>query len=185
LLQAYLEMNKLPQAESLLAAALKKNPKDVDALLQRSTLYLRSGNIEQAQQNLNQVIHLVPDAIAAHQALAAVYRAQGKAQAERQELGEALRLNPALLESRLLLATSLSAGNEPTSALRLLDETPDPQKKTLRWNVERNRVLLALRKSAELRAALGQVLHSVRLPEFVLQDALLKLAEHDYTGARA
>ena len=185
LLQAYLEMNKLPQAESLLAAALKKNPKDVDALLQRSTLYLRSGNIEQAQQNLNQVIHLVPDAIAAHQALAAVYRAQGKAQAERQELGEALRLNPALLESRLLLATSLSAGNEPTSALRLLDEAPDPQKKTLRWNVERNRVLLALRKSAELRAALGQVLHSVRLPEFVLQDALLKLAEHDYTGARA
>jgi tetratricopeptide (TPR) repeat protein len=185
LLQVYLEMNKLPQAENLLAAVLKKNPKDVDALLQRSKLYLRAGRIQEAQRDLNQVIHFEPNAIPAHLALAAVYGAQGMAQAERQELSEALRLNPALPQSRLLLATNLLAGNEPASALRLLDEAPDPQKKTLLWTVERNRVLLALRKTPELRESLGQVLPYVRLPEFVLQDALLKLAEHDYTGARA
>ena len=184
LLQAYLEMDKLPQAESLLARVLKKNPKDIDALLQRSKLYLRSGKLQEAQQDLNEVIHFVPNAIPARLTLAAVYRAQGMAKTERQELSEALRLNPALPESRLHLAASLLDGNEPAAALRLLDEAPDLQKKTLLWNLERNRVLLALRKLRELRPALDQLLSSVRLPEFVLQDALLKLAEHDYSGAR-
>jgi tetratricopeptide (TPR) repeat protein len=185
LLQAYIEMNKLPQAESLLVAALKKNPKDVDALLARAKLYLRSGRIQEAQQDLNQVIHFVPNSIPAHMALGAVYEAEGLGQRQRQELGEALRLNPALPESRLQLATSFLAANKPAEALRLLDEAPDPQKQTLLWNVARNRVLLTLRRRAELRAALDRLLPLVRLPELVLQDALLKLAEHDYAGARA
>jgi tetratricopeptide (TPR) repeat protein len=185
LLQAYLEMNKLPEAEGLLAGVLKRNPKDVSALLQQSKLYLRAGKLRQSQEDLNQVLHFEPRAIPAHLALANVFAAQGLRQRERQELSEALRLNPALPESRLKLANSFLGGNDPASALRVLNEAPAPQKRILLWNVERNRVLLMLRSNRELRAALDQQLRRVRLPEFVLQDALLKLSEHDYSGARA
>jgi Tfp pilus assembly protein PilF len=185
LLQAYLEMNKLPQAEALLQAVLEKNPKDTDALLQQSKLDLRSGKIQEAQRDLNQVLHFAPNSIAAHLALAPVYRAQGMVKSERQELTEALRLNPALAESRLKLADNYLTGNEPATALRLLEEAPGQVKNTVLWNVARNRALLALRKTQELRAALNQILPHIRLPELVLQDALLKLMEHDYAGARA
>jgi tetratricopeptide (TPR) repeat protein len=185
LLRAYLGMNKEPQAENLLAAALKKNPKDIDALLQRSSLYLQSGKLREAQRDINQVLHFVPRSVPARLALAAVYRAQRLPQRERQELTEALVSNPAIPEIRLQLAASFLTGNDPTTALRLLDEAPNVQEKTLPWNLERNRVLFALHRTQELRAALDRLLPTVRLPEFVLQDALLKLAEHDYAGARA
>lgn len=185
LLQAYLEMNRSGQAEGLLAAALKKNPKDSGALLQQGQLYLRSGRLDEAQRDLNQVLHFAPTSVPAHLALAGLYRAQGKPLMERQELGEALRLNPAYSGARLQLAASFLAGDDPASALRLLDAAPPAQKKTLEWTIERNRLLFALHKTKELREALDAVLPSVRLPEFVLQDALLKLAARDYAGARA
>jgi tetratricopeptide (TPR) repeat protein len=185
LLHAYLGMNKGPQAENLLAAALKKNPKDIDALLQRSSLYLQSGKLRDAQQDVNQVLHFVPNAIPAHLALAAIYRAQGLPLRERQELSEALRLNPALSEGRLLLAANFLARNDPATGLSLLDEAPNPQKSTLLWNLERNRLLFALHRTRELREALDRLTPAVSLLEFVLQDALLKLAEHNYAGARA
>jgi len=184
LFEAYLQMNKLPQAEALLKQALKKNPKDINALFQQSKLYYQEGKFAEAQNNLNQVLHLTPDAIAARRALAAVFGAQGMAYRERQELSEALRLNPAILESRLQLANSFLAGGDAASALRLLAEAPEPQKGILLWQLERNRALLMSNRNQELRVALDQQLRLVRLPEFVLQDALLKLREHDYSGAR-
>jgi tetratricopeptide (TPR) repeat protein len=54
----------------------------------------------------------------------------------------------------------------------------------LQWMVQRNRVLLALRNTAELRRSLDRILPHVRLPELLLQDALLKMMEHDFAGAR-
>jgi predicted Zn-dependent protease len=46
LLALDLEMNKTREAQDLLAVALKRNPKDTDALLQRSALYLKWGKFD-------------------------------------------------------------------------------------------------------------------------------------------
>lgn len=43
LLSTYLDMNQIAEAQKLLASALKKTPKDTDALLHRAELYLRLG----------------------------------------------------------------------------------------------------------------------------------------------
>ena len=48
-------------AERVLTAALKKNGLDVDALLQRSRIYLASGKLAEAQTDLNQVLHFRND----------------------------------------------------------------------------------------------------------------------------
>ena len=44
LVRTYLALNRIGDAEKVLTAALKKNGLDVDALLQRSRIYLDSGN---------------------------------------------------------------------------------------------------------------------------------------------
>ena len=134
-------MDKFPQAASLLAAALKKNPKDTDALLQQSELYLRQGKAAEAQSDLQKVLHFTPNSAQAHLALAEVYKLQGKTLSARQELNEALRLDSTLLAARVELARSYR-GNEPKSALQVLDEAPKQQKQILAIIVERNWALI-------------------------------------------
>jgi len=185
LLGAYLAMNKVAEVQTLLAAALKKNPKDVDALYQRSKLYVKSGKSAEALQDLDQVRHFAPKAVPVHRMLAAIYKAQHSPRMERNELGEVLQLDRAHLPSRLDLADNLLAGGNGAQALRLLDEAPGAQKKVLRLIIVRNRALMALGKAQELRTVLDQTLAQERVPELVLQDALLKQASGDYAGARA
>lgn len=184
LLRAYLAMNKVAEAQALLAAALAKNPKDADALYQRSKLYLKSGKSAEALQDLNQVRKFEPKSIPVHTTLAAIYRVQHSPRMERNELSEVLQLDKTYLPSRLDLAENLLAGGDAGQALRVLDDAPGPQRKALRLIVIRNRALMALGKVQELRTVLDQTLAQGRVPELVLQDALLKQASGDYAGAR-
>jgi len=180
----YFAMDKLPQAQSFLAAALKENPKDTDALLQESQLYLRLGKAAEAESDLQKVLHFTPNSAPAHLALAGVYKLQNKTLRVRQELSEVLRLDGTLLAARLELARSYVV-NEPKSALQVLDEAPKQQKQILAIVVERNWALIGLHKTKEVRANLDEALRLGRFPELVLQDGVLKLLEKNYDGARA
>jgi len=184
LVGAYLELGKLPEAEKLLAAALKKNPKDADALLQRSTLEMKTGNPEQAGEDLRQAAKFVPSSAKLHFALAVVYAAQGSARSERTELLEAVRLDPTQMQVRAALARNLANANNLNEALRVLDEAPARQRQILGLVVERNWVLLALQNYKEVRASLDSSMRVSRHPELVLQDGVLRLRTQDYTGAR-
>ena len=183
LLSVYVAMGKMPEAEHLLAAALKENPKDSDALFQRAELYLKSGNVAGAKDDLRQVLHFQTDSAQAHYALAEVYRAEGSLQS-RQEFDEALRLNPGMLPARLALARSFTASNEPKSALQILDATPETQKNVLGVITERNWALFAAGNLKEMRTTLDGALKVAKVPELLLQDAILKMREADYVGAR-
>jgi hypothetical protein len=44
----------------MLAAALKRNPRDTDALVQRADLAVGAGNFKEAEQDLKTVLHLAP-----------------------------------------------------------------------------------------------------------------------------
>ena len=51
LLALYLHTDRTQDAQKLLAAALKRNPRDTDALLQRGELYLKTATPQRAEQD--------------------------------------------------------------------------------------------------------------------------------------
>ena len=185
LIAAYIGAARIADAQKLLAAALQKNPKDSDALLQRSELNLKSGQIEEAGKDLKLVLGFQPNNAKIHFALAGIYKAEGLGHTERLELNEALRLDNQLLPARLSLARNLLATNQAKTALGILDEAPAPQKKILGWITERNWALLATGNMGELRSILDQTLRAGRFPELLIQSAFVKMAQGDHAGARA
>ena len=94
LVSAYVGSKRTDRAMTVLSAALKRNSKDTNALLQKSELDLQAGRTSQAEQQLKQVLHQEPYSAVAHYGLAAVYRAQGSRRSENQELNNALRADP-------------------------------------------------------------------------------------------
>jgi len=138
LVQAYLAVNRTADAEKVLGEALRKNSKDVDALLQRGSIYLMSGKYTEAQADLTQVLGMRRDSAEAHHMLSKVHEARGDAASRQQELTEALRVNPAYLPARLELAEVLVATNAARSALNLLNETPQSQKTSAQVAIKRN-----------------------------------------------
>lgn len=185
LVKAYSEAKRIQDAERVLSAALKQNPKDVEALMQRSAIHLDARRYAEAQKDLSEVLRYKPDSSEAHYLLAKVHEARGAPLNQRQELTEAVRLNPNLLPARLELARSLIAAKSEKAALDLMNQTPAPQKQMVPAIVQRNWVLLALGDLAELRKGIDQGLALSKTPDLVLQDGVLKLQQRDYTGARS
>jgi tetratricopeptide (TPR) repeat protein len=185
LVKGYLALNRVPEAEKILTAALKKNAKDTDALLERGKIYLDSGKHTEAQTDLNQVIRLRPDSAEAHYVLSKVYTARGDTANRQQALSECLRVNPRYLPARLELAEILIATKAAKSALNMLDEAPADQKKTPAVLVQRNWAMAALDDKAGLRRGIDEVLTKSRAPEVLIQDAALRLDQKDFGGARA
>jgi tetratricopeptide (TPR) repeat protein len=185
LFAAYVAMGKNQAAQNLVAAALKKSPDDTDALFERAGLSMRNGNATEAERDLKQVLHFKPDFAEGHLAMATVYKAEGMKGTERQELNEALRINPSMVQARLALARSFTQSNEAKAALDLLNLTPPQQKNMAVVVLERNWALLGAGETKELRAILDQTLRVRRIPELVIQDAVLRMQQGDWTGARA
>jgi len=185
LVSAYLAVNRPADAESLLNAALKKNPSDVDALVQRGWFYLRIGKLSEAETDLNQARKLQPDVADLHLALAEVHRARGMSSLEQQELAEALKYNPDLLSARVNLARALITGNSPQAALDILNQAPPSQLEDASIREARNWAYLALNKFADARRGVDAALQGSRTSILLLQDAVLKLMAKDYAGARA
>jgi tetratricopeptide (TPR) repeat protein len=185
LVTAYLAMKRVGDVERVLSAALKKNPSDVDALFQRSRIYLSSGKLAEAQADLNQVLHFRSTSAEAHYLLAKLGQAREDTASQKQELGQALRADPSYLPARMELAQLLLADRGALPSLQLLDETPKNQSGTVAVSVQRNWALLALGQKTEARKGIDQVLATAKVPEALVQDATLRLDQKDYTGARA
>jgi tetratricopeptide (TPR) repeat protein len=185
LLAAYIGMNRVSQAENVLAAALKRNPKDTEALEQRAELRLRTGKADDAEKDLKEVLHFKPDSASARFALARVYSAKGLSNNQQQELQEALKLAPALLPARLALAMSFLSRRQAKAALDVMDQAPESQKRQQQWMIGRNWALLALTNYQEAKAGIDQALQDGRPPTAVYQDAALHLLQRDYAGAHA
>ncbi len=185
LVMACLLGNRQPEAEQIMAKALKTNPNDADALILYSAILLNAGKYDDAEQKLLQVLALRPDSDAAHALLSRVHQARGQTLQQRQELTEALRINPNQLEARLELARNLISGNAAGAALEVLNQAPKQQKEELQWSVERNWALLLSGDRADLDKAIQQGLARSRLPDLLLQSGLVKMQAKDYSGARA
>jgi tetratricopeptide (TPR) repeat protein len=184
LIAAYWVTKQMDQVERVLNADLKKNPKDLEALLQRGELYVATGNYDQARADLNEVLGLRHDSAPVHYILAKLSQARGANLGYRQELAEAIRLNPEFLRARLDLANELTT-YAPASALQTLDGAPADQKNTVAILIARDWALVKLKNYDELRKNVKIGLAAVRAPEFLIQDGLVKIVDRDFKGARA
>ncbi len=185
LVAAYLQVNRNADAERVIATALKKNPKDIDALLQRGEMSLTKGDYEKAKIDLIQVMGLQPNSAQVQYTLARIDRARGAQLVYRQGLFKTLQLDPLLLSARLELAQALVGGNEAKSALDVLDQTPSPQRQNLLVLVSRNWALWALGEFAEMRKGIDAGLARERSADLLIQDGLWKLNAGNANGARA
>jgi tetratricopeptide (TPR) repeat protein len=184
LVAAYQSAGKLPDAQKVLSEALKKNQKDMDALLQRGELFLSAGKYPEAEADLNKVLHAKPDSAEVHFVLSKLDHARGSLLREREELSAALRLDPRLLQVRMYLASSLIADKAPQAALQVLHETPEDQKHTVTFFEQWNWAQLSLGKTADARRGVDMAIARVRTPDLLLQDAILKLEAKRYADGR-
>jgi len=178
LVEAYLAVGKLSNAEKLLNAAIQKNASDREALLQRSRLYLAARNYEGARRDVGEALHQDANSAQAHYVLARIHQAAGQPLAQRQELGEALRLNPSWLGVRLELAHLLLTTSGPKAALNVLEEVKDvapAQQNSLAYLIERNWALWGAGDMAEMRKQLDFGLAQGRAPKLLVQDGMWKL----------
>jgi tetratricopeptide (TPR) repeat protein len=183
LLAAYQAVNRVPDATKLLDSELKKNPRDLDALLERAELFTASRDYTAAQADLNKVLQLKPDSAELHYALARLNQAAGRLGEQRQSLYEALKLNPFLLPARLDLAQNLMQSRAYKVALDVLDQVPESQRPQVQ--TMRNWVLWSLGNTQEMRQKVNEALAGNRTPDLLVQDGLLKLKQGDSAGARA
>lgn len=184
LVSAYFIMSKVTEADGVLTAALKHNPKDLDALLQRGELYLKLGRIGDSEKDLKEFLRFKSSSAEAHAALGDVYKIQGEVRKHRQESITALELAPRQPTMRLAVAESFRAAQQPKSALDVIDQAPADQKMLLPLFVERIWTLLELGNIQEAKADVDVVLGQIKAPEVVLQRSVVKLLERDYAGAR-
>jgi tetratricopeptide (TPR) repeat protein len=153
-------------------------------LLQRSRIYLGSQKYAEAEADLNQVLHFRRESAAAHYLLAKVQLGRGKTTIQQQELGETLRLDPYYLPARIDLAKALIAIGGAQSALQLLDQTPEEQKQMTSVVAQRNWALMMLGKAADARKGVDSLLETGKVPDGLLQDAILKLNKKDNARSR-
>lgn len=184
LVAAYRAVNRGEDARKILDAALKSNPKDQDALLQRAELSIDAKNYTQAEADVAYVIHLSPNSAEAHYILAKVKQAHGSGLTYRQELTEALRLNPYLLQVRLELAHHLASNNSTRAAFDLLDAAPQSQRTTTGLIVQRNWTLWTAGDLAEMRKGVDAGLARERSADLLIQDGLLKIRAGNHAAAR-
>lgn len=184
LISAYFAVNRPRQAEDLVNSALKRNPEDVDALIERSRIYLKASKISEAESDLHHALHLRSDSLDAHYALAAVQRSLGRRDLERQELNAVLSLNPGEAKARLELGRSLTLSGSPGAAIAELDSATAAQKRMPGIIVERNWALLALGRVQEVSANIPDSTATMAAPELWLQSGLAKAEQRNFSGAR-
>jgi tetratricopeptide (TPR) repeat protein len=184
LIAALFESSRGAEAEKLLADTLRKNPKDVDALMQRGTHYLTLGKAVEAEQDLREVLSFQPENAVAHRAIAVAFKAQGKWQQERAELLEALKLRGSLLAARLALSRNYVMANDPKNALQILREAPPAQQQVGGLIIERNWALLAAGDLAQLAAVFNGI-QDIGNRTLKLQKAIFLMEQKTYDGARS
>jgi Tfp pilus assembly protein PilF len=178
-------VGKTSSAENVLSAALKTNPHDVDALLQRSQILLASRKTAEAEADLNQVLHFTSDSAVAHYLLATLEQSRGNRARQNAELNEALRCDTALVPARAALAQLMVVSGSPQTALEVLNATPRGQAHSLILMLDRNLANYASGNQQAFREGVAQTLQMARVPDTLLQDAIVKLLDRDYVRAQA
>lgn len=184
LVAAYQATNSTNEAEKLLTAVLKRNPKDSEALLQKAELQLQARRYDDAAPNLEQVLRLQPDWAEARYFSAKLHQARGENGLYREQLSKALELNPLMVPVRVEASQALIAAGDPNGALALLNKTPDYEKTDPSIVIARNWAYWSLNDMPSMRKGIDAAMASGGA-EVLLQDGLWNLRQGKYAAARA
>jgi tetratricopeptide (TPR) repeat protein len=182
---AYLAANRPAEAERVVNANLRRNPKDVDALLLRSRFYLQTGKPDAAQADLNKAISYRNESPEAHYLLARVYGIKRDVDQERQEFSVAIHRDPRYIPARVALAQLLMRTNQPQSALNVLNDCPQDQRRMQVIVIQRAWALLDTGGIDAARMTIDPVLAVSRTPEALLVEGTIRFDSKDYAGARS
>jgi tetratricopeptide (TPR) repeat protein len=184
LVSALFSANRQKEATDILDKALKRNARDVPALLQRSRLEMNAGHYDQAQRDLDQVIHFRSDSAEGHYLSSRVYQARGLPLLQRQELDETLRLRPDLISARIDMVNLLILSNSAKTALAVINEAPAEQRSMPVLLTAKNSALIALGELGQARQGIDEALRNGKTVDLLRQDAMLKLRAKSYEEAR-
>jgi tetratricopeptide (TPR) repeat protein len=184
LIVGYRMTRRSADVDRILQEALKKNRKDLDAVLQWSEILIERGKYPEAESSLNQAFKLNRTSPEVHYLMAKLHQARGNTLLYRQELGEALRLNPSIELVRVELARDFINANDGHRARDILDGAPEEQKSSLPLVIQRNWAFWILGDLASMRQGIDLGLSRERSADFLIQDGLWRLRSGDALGAR-
>ena len=184
LVAGYITANRQREAEDILNAAIKKNPNDLEALLQQSQIYIRKRRLKEALADLYVALTVSPTSPQAHFLRSKIYSMKGDEAKRREDLVATLRMAPDSLPARIDLADALLQTNKAQEALAVLNQATGEQKRSLAFVVAYNWALIGMGDLATARKDVDRSLGVFKSPQFLLQDAVLKMTAHDYSGAR-
>lgn len=136
-------------ANALLAAVLKNNPKDVDAIAMRAALMLTTGDREQinmAATDLQSLVSKSPDnhLYRFNYARALIAKSPPDVEAARLQLEAAIKIRPDFLAARQLLARIYLAKGDSGHALKDADDMLAIDRNSLQAHLIRSSALLAM-----------------------------------------
>ncbi len=146
---------------------------------------MNTGHNDQADKDLQEALRFRPDSAEVHYYLAILHGIRGSVLRQREEFSEAVRLDPRLLPARIALSRLLIFTSAYKAALDTMDAAPEVQKHTLDAIVQRNWALLTNGSWAELRAGVDNGRKMGRIPDLLVQNAVLKILDKKLPEARA
>jgi tetratricopeptide (TPR) repeat protein len=181
LVMAYEAVGRCGEARSILAQALTRNSRDVEALMMRGGLSVQEGKYADAEADLNRALNLQPESAGIHYEIAKLHQLRDETPSYKSALYKALDLNPYLLSVRLELANAL----DPRAALEVLDKAPAEQQTSLDFCERRNWALWGLGYLPEMRKGIDHGLAIKRSLDLLIQDGLWNLKQGNPSRARA
>ena len=185
LLGAYIAAGRASEAERILAEALKRNPRDSDALIGRAEILLYRGKYSDAQRDIVESLRFRVDSAEAHFILSRIHRARGVYSSQRQELVEVLKLNPNLVTARIELAQAYNREQLAKSALEIIESAPTNQRQNIQLISERVAAYANLGNNAQARKDLDSALRVSRAPDLLRQDGFFRLKMNEPGKARS
>ena len=147
LVELYATTGSNAQANQLVDALLKENPKDTDAIAMHAALLLTSGKPEQVNQAAIDLQGLVAKNPTNHLLrfnYARALLAKGQMEPARLQLEDAIKTRPDFVAARELLARVYLAKPDPAKALQVAEELLQLDKNNLTGHLTRSAALLAL-----------------------------------------
>lgn len=180
-------LGKKQEANQLIAAILKDNPKDNDAIAMRAALMLTTGDRQQINMAANDLQSLVSKTPGNHLLqfnLARALIAKGDIEGARLHLEEAVKIRTDFIAAREILARIYLSKGDPGKALKAADEIIVFDRGNLQAHLTRSSALLALQDRDKAREELDFIAKAYpQNPEARYQVGYLALQDKDYKKA--
>jgi tetratricopeptide (TPR) repeat protein len=187
LVELYAVTGKNPEANQLLAAVLKDNPKDNDAIAMRAALMITTGNREQINLAANDLQALVTKNPQNHLLrfnLARAMVAKGDIEAARLQLEEAIKIRPDFLAAREMVARIYLSKGDAARALKSSDDILAMDRNNLQAHLIRSSALIGMNDRDKARQELEYITKAFpQSAEARYQVGFLAYQEKDYKRA--